>query len=177
MSKTAIKNMMFFFVCFLIAFLVGLFLGFKLKKETVKFVEIEKTKLQVVYLEDKQQKEKRIEERTENESFVEMVATAYCSCEKCCGVWATKRPKDENGNQIVYTASGTVAKQGRTVAADPSIYPYGTIFEIDGQEYVVEDCGGSIKGEKRTDVYFENHSDAIKFGKRTVKVVVKEIKK
>ena len=32
--------------------------------------------------------------------------TAYCSCEKCCGIWAKNRPMDENGEQIVLGASG-----------------------------------------------------------------------
>ena len=161
MSKTAFKNFVIFFACFLIAFLAGVSFGFCFKKEKIRFVEVEKTKYEVIYLEDD------CLEQQENTKTVEMVATAYCSCEKCCGVWATKRQVDENGNQIVYTASGTVAKQGRTVAVDPSVYPYGTKFLIDGQTYVAEDCGGAIKGN-RIDVYFENHKEALIFGKKTV---------
>lgn len=36
--------------------------------------------------------------------WIEAVATAYCSCEICCGEWALNRP-----NGIVYTASGAAA--------------------------------------------------------------------
>lgn len=45
--------------------------------------------------------------------WIEYEATAYCSCEKCCGSWALNRP-----DGIVYTASGAVAEQGVTIAAD-----------------------------------------------------------
>lgn len=95
----------------------------------------------------------------------EMIITAYCPCEKCCGVYATNRQKDENGNDIVLTASGKEAKAGRTVAVDPRYIPYGTEIIIDGQTYIAEDCGGAIKGN-RIDIYFESHSEALSFGKQ-----------
>ena len=98
---------------------------------------------------------------------VELTATAYCACEKCCGEWATKRPLDDNGNPIVYTASGTIATAGRTVAADTSVFPFGTVLYIDGAQYVVEDRGGVIKGN-RIDVYFDTHEAARQFGVQTV---------
>lgn len=173
MKKIVVKRMFLFFLCFLISFFVGLFFGFNIKKETIQFVEVEKVRVEVVYLKDEQQKEKTVEGKNENGNYVEMVATAYCSCEKCCGEWAKKRPIGEDGKPIVYTANGTVAKQGRTVAADPSVYPYGTVLVIDGNEYVVEDCGGAIKGENRVDVYFESHEDARQFGRKSVVAFVK----
>ena len=84
----------------------------------------------------------------------EMIITAYCPCEKCCG--------KTNG----ITASGTKAKQGRTVAVDPRYIPYGTEIIIDGQTYIAEDCGGAIKGD-RIDIYFDSHREAVSFGKQT----------
>ena len=84
----------------------------------------------------------------------EMIITAYCPCEKCCG----------NSNGI--TASGTKAKQGRTVAVDPRYITYGTEIIIDGQTYIAEDCGGAIKGN-RIDLFFDSHSEAESFGKQT----------
>lgn len=102
----------------------------------------------------------------------ELQATAYCHCEKCCGVWATKRPTDDNGKPIVYTASGTVAQAGRTVAADTSVFPFGTVLIINGIEYVVEDRGGGIKGN-RIDIYFDDHNDALQFGRQTLTAQVK----
>ena len=74
------------------------------------------------------------------------------------------RPKDENGNEIVYTASGTVAQEGRTIAVDPEYIAYGTEVIIDGVTYIAEDCGGAIKGN-RIDVYFSDHQSALEFGK------------
>ena len=97
----------------------------------------------------------------------EMIITAYCPCEKCCGVYATNRQKDENGNDIVLTASGKEAEAGRTVAVDPRYIPYGTEIIVDGKTYIAEDCGGAIKGENKIDIYFESHSEAVSFGKQT----------
>lgn len=96
------------------------------------------------------------------EKIGEFKFTAYCSCEKCCGVWAKNRPIDENGEQIVLGASGERLRQGTSVAVDPSVIPYGTVLYAAGRTYVAQDCGGGIKGN-RIDVYFENHSDALNF--------------
>lgn len=104
---------------------------------------------------------------------IEVEATAYCSCKQCCGVWADLRPLDENGKPIVYTSTMAVAKQGRTIAVDPTVIPYGTVLEIEGKEYVAEDCGGAIK-DNRIDVYFENHAEAKNFGRKCLTATIKE---
>lgn len=106
-------------------------------------------------------------------SLGEYRLTAYCSCEKCCGEWAKNRPLDENGNPIIYTASMNVAKQGVTVAADTSVLPFGTVLLIDGHEYIVQDRGGAIKGN-RIDVYFESHEEALQFGVQYKEIFMKE---
>jgi 3D (Asp-Asp-Asp) domain-containing protein len=106
-------------------------------------------------------------------SLGEYKLTAYCSCEKCCGYWATIRPLDGEGNPIVYTSDGSVAKQGVTVAADTDILPFGTVLLIDGREYTVQDRGGDIKG-KRIDVYFDSHEDALEFGVKVMEIFKKE---
>ena len=115
-----------------------------------------------------------VEPEIQEVEWIEFVATAYCPCEKCCGVWATKRPLDENGEQIVYGASGIVLRQGVSVAADTSVYPMGTELEIENLgTYVVQDRGGAIKGN-RLDFYFDNHTDARNFGRKTVRVRVEK---
>ena len=87
--------------------------------------------------------------------------TAYCSCSKCCGAHASG-----------YTASGTLATANRTVAAS-SQYAFGTKLIINGQEYVVEDRGGAIKGD-RIDIYMDSHADALAWGVRYLPVQVIE---
>lgn len=77
--------------------------------------------------------------------------TAYCPCADCCG-------KCDG-----ITATGTQATQGRTIAVDPDVIPYGTTVYMDGVPYVAEDCGGAIK-EKRIDLFFDDHADALEFG-------------
>lgn len=89
--------------------------------------------------------------------------TAYCSCYKCCGQYALNRPIDENGNPIVYTSIGAIAKAGTTIAVDPRVIPYGSEVKINDHIYIAQDTGGAIKGN-RIDVYFDDHQDALQFG-------------
>lgn len=101
--------------------------------------------------------------------WIEAVATAYCPCEKCCGDWALNRP-----DGIVYTASGAVAQAGVTIAADWSVFPPGTVVYIDGVgERVVQDRGAAVKGNA-VDLYFEDHDEALVFGRQTVRLYVVE---
>lgn len=85
--------------------------------------------------------------------------TAYCSCSKCCGKYSSG-----------YTASGTKATAGRTVAASSS-YAFGTKLLINGKEYVVEDRGGAINGN-RIDIYMSSHKAAVAWGVRYLPVKV-----
>ena len=49
-----------------------------------------------------------------------------------------------------------------------SKYPFGTKVEIKGMgTYIVQDRGGAINGN-RIDIYFDSHSEALNFGRRTV---------
>lgn len=99
---------------------------------------------------------------------VETTLTAYCPCTKCCGVWGENRP-----NGVVYTASGDIAQEGVTVAADWSIYPKGTQLMINENVYTVQDVGGAVKGN-HIDIYFDTHEEAVAFGKQTAIVSVIE---
>ncbi len=109
---------------------------------------------------------------------IEFVVTGYCSCATCCG-WSRNwygRPvvRTADGRtlpkKVGVTASGAQAHPG-TVAADPRI-PFGTIVHVPGYGYgVVEDRGGAIKGAS-LDVYFHRHSDAQRWGRQRLKVLV-----
>ena len=92
---------------------------------------------------------------------VQMVATAYCGCAQCCG------------KSDCITASGARATEGRTVAADLSVFPFGTHLRINGIDYIVEDCGGGINGN-RLDIFKNDHQSALEFGVQTVTVEVIE---
>ena len=104
---------------------------------------------------------------TPEPEWIEVVATAYCPCEKCCGDWALNRP-----DGIVYTASGAVAQVGVTIAADWSVFPPGTVVYIDGMgERTVQDRGAAVRGNA-VDIYFEDHGEALVFGRQTVRLYV-----
>lgn len=105
-------------------------------------------------------------------SLGEFKLTAYCSCEICCNQWALNRPKDENGNEIVYGAIGEELKEGYSIAVDPNVIPYRTEVIINGHIYKAQDCGGAIKGN-RIDVYMSDHNRALNFGVQYVEVFVK----
>lgn len=96
-------------------------------------------------------------------SLGEFRLTAYCSCEKCCGYWATVRPVDENGDEIVYGSSGEILISGVSVAVDTSVIPFGSKLIINGNIYIAHDTGSGIEG-KCIDVYYDNHQKAVEFG-------------
>ena len=90
----------------------------------------------------------------------EFKLTAYCSCEACCGYWATVREKDEYGNEIVDTASGALARANHTIAVDTAVLPFGTEVYIYGLGwYTAEDTGSAVKG-KHIDIYYDDHNVA-----------------
>ena len=100
------------------------------------------------------------------EPLGEFRLTAYCPCMKCCG-------KSDG-----ITSTGTTAAEGRTIAVDPRVIPYGstvTIYFADGTShtYTAEDCGGAIL-ENRIDVFFDDHQAAREFGVQTA-YVYKEV--
>ena len=103
------------------------------------------------------------EEEKEDENIVwyEFEATAYCSCERCCG-------KSDG-----ITASGAPALENVTVAMDSSI-PFFTHIYIEGMgERIVQDRGGAIN-ENKIDIYFDSHEDALNFGKQQIKLYFME---
>lgn len=65
-------------------------------------------------------------------------------------------------------------EQGVTIAADWDVLPPGTVIYIDGLgERVVQDRGGAIKGNA-VDIYFEDHDEALVFGRQAVRLYIIE---
>ena len=87
--------------------------------------------------------------------------TAYCPCPICCGIYSNMTNPT--------TASGTRATQGRTIATDTSVIPFGSKVVINGKIYTAEDTGGAIKGN-RIDIYFESHTEALYFVRQKAEV-------
>ena len=72
------------------------------------------------------------------------------------------------------TASGEMTRRG-VVAADPRVLRMGTVVHLQAGPYTgiytVLDTGSLVKG-KRVDIYCASRAEAIKFGRRTVRVSV-----
>lgn len=101
---------------------------------------------------------------------IDVYATAYCACKHCCG-------KSPSHPAYGITAMGTKAAHG-TVAVDPRVISLGSKLYIEGIGSTYDygysqalDTGRSIKGNK-IDLYFESHSEALKWGKKKVRVYI-----
>jgi len=72
------------------------------------------------------------------------------------------------------TASGKRVSKG-LIAADPRVLPLGTRVRLDAGvysgEYLVADTGGAVRG-KRIDIWTPSGREAMRFGRRTVKLTV-----
>lgn len=97
----------------------------------------------------------------ENEAALQrVVVTGYCSCPECCGPDATG-----------ITAMGTKAQLG-TIAADTSVFPFGTQLNVPGYgDGIVEDTGSKVKGF-HIDLWFPSHAEARAWGSREMFVVM-----
>jgi 3D (Asp-Asp-Asp) domain-containing protein len=96
---------------------------------------------------------------------VQMRATAYCPCKKCCGKYADG-----------VTASGHKIRPGDAFVAADRKYAFGTKMIIPGynntQPVEVLDRGGAISGN-RLDVFFNYHQEALEWGVKYLDVKVR----
>ncbi|EXX89559.1 hypothetical protein BG53_15485 [Paenibacillus darwinianus] len=99
---------------------------------------------------------------------VHVTATGYTA-----GVESTGKRPGMRGYGI--TRSGVKVRRDHvsTIAADPAVFPIGTLMYIPGYGYgIVADTGSAIKG-KKIDLYFETTKQVYKqWGKRKVDVHV-----
>ncbi|MEK8126978.1 3D domain-containing protein [Paenibacillus filicis] len=103
-------------------------------------------------------------------SAVEVTATGY---------YAGRESTGKNPGHPEYGVTFSGLKVSRdygslsTIAADPNVFPLGTVLYIPGYGYgVVADTGGAIKGN-RIDLYFETKDQVYKeWGKKTLNVFV-----
>jgi len=89
-----------------------------------------------------------------------MNTSAYSPDARSCGKYANGR-----------TATGKRAGYG-IAAVDPRVIPMGSKLYIEGYGYAIAaDVGRAIKGN-RMDLGFNSHKGALKWGRRTVRVVI-----
>lgn len=92
---------------------------------------------------------------------MKMNASAYAPDPRCTGKWGRR------------TASGMRAGYG-VVAVDRGVIPLGTRLYIEGYGHAIAgDVGGAIRGN-RIDLCFETYNQALRFGRRTMRVYVLE---
>jgi len=86
--------------------------------------------------------------------------------------WYSPKELGKTSPSQLRTSTGTTPKEGRTIAVDPKVIPYGSIVYIqDYGYYIAEDCGGDIKSN-RIDVFTASHENAIQQGKKVANVWV-----
>ncbi|WP_409344883.1 3D domain-containing protein [Paenibacillus sp. MBLB4367] len=99
---------------------------------------------------------------------VEVVATGYSAGKESTG-------KTPSHPEYGITYSGVKVRKDTfsTIAADPKVFPLGTVLYIPGYGYgVVADTGSKIKGNK-IDLYFKTKDQVYQqWGKKTVRVYV-----
>lgn len=110
---------------------------------------------------------------TENLKPIKFTVTAYSRAYKDI----EKLPSDP---YYLYNASMNRYVEGRTIAADTSVLPFGTKVYIPALShmpnrgiFVVEDRGGAIKGYD-IDVFFENTNESDAFGRQQLDVYILE---
>ena len=86
--------------------------------------------------------------------------------------WYSPKELGKETPSQLRTSTGTIPKEGRTIAVDPKVIPYGSIVYIQDYGYfIAEDCGGDIK-QNRIDVFTASHSTAIQQGRKVANVWV-----
>lgn len=101
----------------------------------------------------------------------QVVATGYTA-----GIESTGKTEDDPSYGITYSGVEVRRDLYSTIAADPDVYPIGTVMYIPGYGYgVVADTGSAIKGDK-IDLYFETVEDVYsEWGKQEVDVYIVEM--
>ena len=84
--------------------------------------------------------------------------------------WYSPKELGKETPSQLRTSRGLIPKEGRTIAVDPKVIPYGSIVYIQDYGYfIAEDCGSAIK-QNRIDIFTTSHSTAIQNGKKVANV-------
>ena len=98
----------------------------------------------------------------------EVLATGYTA-----GIESTGKQPGDPSYGITYSGVKVRRDHFSTVAADPAVFPIGTILYIPGYGYgVVADTGSAINGDK-LDLYYETVNDVFdQWGRKKLKVYI-----
>lgn len=71
------------------------------------------------------------------------------------------------------TSTGTKPTEGRTIAVDPTVIPYGSKVYIPqfDRVFIAEDCGSAIKGN-RIDIYMDDYNRCMDWGFKTIDIYI-----
>ena len=79
-----------------------------------------------------------------------------------CTAYCTEKREHICGTGTGITASGAPVEGGVTVAADPDVFPFGTVLYIeDVGVRIVQDTGASVKGKHLDVAVSGSHKDAL----------------
>ncbi len=91
--------------------------------------------------------------------FMVSASAFTANCRGCSGITTTGINLKKNPNLKI-------------IAVDPRVIKLGTKVYVEGYGYAIAgDTGGGIKGNK-IDVFMPNHSSALKWGRKTVKIKI-----
>jgi 3D (Asp-Asp-Asp) domain-containing protein len=139
----------------------------QLKEEQLQFALNTK-----VYAEEVNVKPATLEEAVDWEQYPKhnVVATGYTA-----GVESTGKDPSHPAYGVTYSGVKVRRDLYSTIAADPAVFPIGTILFVPGYGYgVVADTGSAIKG-KKIDLYFNTIKDVYEnWGKKEVTVYLVE---
>jgi 3D (Asp-Asp-Asp) domain-containing protein len=111
-----------------------------------------------------------LEEQTDFNGYPlrEVLATGYTA-----GIESTGKSEGHPEYGITYSGVNVRRDLFSTIAADPEVFPLGTILYVPGYGYgVVADIGGAIKGD-HIDLYYETTADVYHhWGKKNVQVYI-----
>ena len=138
-----------------------------------KVGEVEKTES----TSERKSERKSTSEKVTNEKSISKNSSRNGSVRRTITVEATAYTgsAEENGGWANMTSTGAVPREGRTIAVDPRVIPYGTRVYIPalGGTYVAEDCGGAIKGN-RIDIFMNTSSKCNAWGRRHIEIQILE---
>lgn len=161
-----------------IAFSVAMFVTIGLTNQKEELEKIVDKQQQMIYDKEKELEDMKVEvQRLNDLLYLEQQGKDEIQEEVECAVKSSGRTMDSRTFEITHythtgnnTASGVYPVAGRTVACNS--LPLGTVVEINGHEYVVEDRVG-INGNI-IDIFVDTEYEAVQNGRYTVMVDIKE---